>query len=629
MEHRSVRACILISTLLAAAVPAAAQLSNSSLKGAYSFRYLGVSGSPCDCPLSFMGTVTFDGAGKFTISGQGQQISSSGATSTLTSAASGNYTVYSSGMYYMDNPFAPASSGTALYGGVGQGAVVASSTESSYLDTFVAMPAATSASNATLSGTYQVASLEFAGSFNATRNTFFPMTSDGKGGLGNIAIKGASQALNGVTATQTSTGATYSVTNVNGSGTLTFPAPSGVTTANQLLAGAKTLYVSQDGNLFLAGTPNGFDMIIGIKAMPSPVPSPPLTGLFFFSQLANLQDGSAFAGLTGYWGTSNELGDKNATELVHYRENDDGYTPYDYTTSYSYAFSTSGVDAETGYTLAAGGNGNFYLLSGGGSYYTFALGVKVQSITASGVFLSPYGVVNAATNAPFSAQISPGEVISLYGSGMAPAGTVATASAPFPNTLSGVGVTINGTPAPVYSVTPTQINAVVPYSLDPNTTSSATVQVTNNGTLSNQVTTYLGFTSPGIFTVPPGGLGSGAILHADYSLVSSASPAKVGETVQIYLTGLGAVSPAVNAGAAAPSTTLSKTVYQTAVYIDSFQATVTYSGLAPGLGGLYQMNVTIPTGVTLGSSVYLEIDGADPSGNLNALTVQATIPISK
>jgi uncharacterized protein (TIGR03437 family) len=576
-----------------------------------------------------MGTVTFDGAGKFTISGQGQQITSGGATSTLTPAASGTYTVFSSGMYYMDNPFAPASSSTVLYGGVGQGAVVASSTESTYLDTFVAMPAATSASNTTLSGTYQVASLEFAGSFNATRNAFFSMTADGKGGLGNVAIKGASQALNGVTATQTSTGATYSVTNVNGSGTVTFPAPSGVTTANQLLSGAKTLYVSQDGNLFLAGTPTGFDMIIGIKAMPSPVPTPPLSGLFFFSELQNVQDGSQFAGVSAFWGASNELGDKNATELDHYRENDDGYSPYDYTTSYSYAFNSSGVDAETGYTLAAGGNGNFYLLSGGGSYYNLVLGVKVQPVSATGVFLSPYGVVNAATNAPFTAQISPGEVITLYGSGLAPAGTVASSSAPFPNSLAGVSVTVNGTAAPVYSVTPTQINAVVPYSLDPNATSLATIQVSNNNTLSNSVSTYLGFTSPGIFTVPVGGLGNGAILHADYTLVSTASPAKVGETVQIYLTGLGAVSPAVNAGAAAPSTTLSKTLYQTAAYIDGLQATVAFSGLAPGLGGLYQMNVTIPTGVTPGSSVYLEIDGADPSGNLNALTLQATIPISK
>jgi uncharacterized protein (TIGR03437 family) len=281
------------------------------------------------------------------------------------------------------------------------------------------------------------------------------------------------------------------------------------------------------------------------------------------------------------------------------------------------------VESTDGLSIAAGGNGNFYLLAGNEGDYYLSLGVKLQSFSGTGTFVFPSGVVNAATNAPFTAQLSPGEVITLYGTGLAPAGTNASSSAPFPATLAGVGVTINGTPAPVYSVTPTQINAVVPYSLDPTATFLATVQVTNNGTLSNTVTDYLGFSSPGVFTVPPGGLGPGAILHSDFTLVSTASPAKVGETVQIYLTGLGAVSPAVNAGAPAPSSPLSKTVNTTFVYIDGLQATVGYSGLAPGLGGLYQLNVTIPTGVTAGSLVTLEVDGAD------ALNIQATIPISK
>ena len=62
--------------------------------------------------------------------------------------------------------------------------------------------------------------------------------------------------------------------------------------------------------------------------------------------------------------------------------------------------------------------------------------------------------------------------------------------------------------------------------------------------------TYSGLTSPGIFTLPPGGIGSGAVLHADYTVVSEANPAKPGETIQIFLTGLGKVSGNVPAGAA-------------------------------------------------------------------------------
>ena len=629
MEHRSVRAFVWIVTLFAAALPAAAQLSNSSLQGAYNFRYLGVTASPCDCPVSFIGTVTFDGKGGYTVTGQGNYVNTAGGTSqTLTPAASGTYTVFSSGMYYMDNPFAAtgigsATNNTQLYGGVGQGAVVASSTESNNIDTFVAIPAATSASNSTLSGTYHVGSLEFpGGTIAATRNTIFNVTADGKGGLGNVSITGTSLSSNSTSATQTSSGATYSITAVNGTGSLTLPAPSGVSASSALLAGIKNLYVSQDGNLFIAGTPNGYDFVIGIKAIPSPVPSPPLSGLFFFTELENYSNGGQLGGMYGYWGATNELGDKNATELSHLRVDSDVSYPYDETTYFNYTFDSTGVDQSV--VLSSGGNGNYYLVVGNSADYYLSLGVKLQSITGSGAFINPTGVVNAATNSPFTAQLSPGEVITLYGSGMAPAGTNSSASAPFPNSLAGVSVTLNGTTAPVYSVTPTQINAVVPYTLDPTTTPTVQVQVNNNGTQSNQVTEWLGFSSPGIFTVPAGGLGPGAILHSNFTLVSTSSPAKVGETVQIFLTGLGAVSPAINAGAPASSdpNNLNKTVNQVAVYIDGQPATPTFSGLAPGLGGLYQLNVTIPSGVTTGQSDLIEVDGPD------AITLQALIPIS-
>jgi uncharacterized protein (TIGR03437 family) len=118
-----------------------------------------------------------------------------------------------------------------------------------------------------------------------------------------------------------------------------------------------------------------------------------------------------------------------------------------------------------------------------------------------------------------------------------------------------VSVTINGVNAPVYVVTATQISALVPYTLDPTATFIfiANIQVTSNNQTSNTVTEYLGLTSPGVFTTNQNGLGNGAILHADFTAVTETSPAKPGETVLVYLTGLGAVSPAVTTGAAAPN----------------------------------------------------------------------------
>ena len=629
MERPSVAALLFIS---AAASFASAQTlnGNATLQGIYAVRYLGVQGSPCDCAVSFSGTFTFDGKGGFQVAGQGTVHNSTDQT--LTAQGSGTYTVWSNGIVNMTNPFAAASSGTALYGGVGQGAIVASSTDTQYLDLFVAIPAATSASNATLSGAYEMASLEFAGGVLAnTRNTFSNMTADGKGGFGNVTLGGTSTSPNGTPTTQTSTGVTYSV-NASGTGTLNIPAPSGVSTANQLLAGNKTLYVSADGSLFLAGSPTGYDFEIGIK---QPAGNSPKTfkGNYFTAELENYVNGGQNSGVYAYGGSFNEIGDTAGDELDHLRTNIDGffsagYGSFDETFNQNLVVNSNGYDAgaSSSYQLGVSANGNYVLVIGGPGDYFLQLGVKTIDATGTGVFVSPYGVVNAATYAPFTAQISPGEVITLFGSGLI-SGSAASASAPFPNTLGGAQVLITPSGAsaalnaPVYYASATQISAVVPYNL-PNGTTAATVQVNNGGTLSNTVQVYVGTTSAGIFTLDNSGLGNAAVLHADYSVVSSSSPAKAGETVQVFLTGLGPVAPAVNAGSAAPSSgTLAQVVNMPAVFIDGNPATITFAGLAPGLGGLYQVNVTIPSGVSSGQAT-LEIQGVDSD------TFQALIPIA-
>lgn len=621
MHQRSRFILLFAIALLVPAISGIAQSlpSNASLQGQYYVRYLGVIGASdnCDCAASFSGVLTFDGKGGFTVT-SGQGIYNNGTDHTLANLTSGTYTVWSNGEVSLTNPFDNTNTGTILYGGIGQGALVASSTDSPILDLFIAIPVATASSNATLTGTYQVADLEFyAGNFNNTRSNLFTMTADGSGNLGNVSVNGTSINLNNVNTTQTISGATYTVS-ANGSGTVNFPASSSITAANQLLGGSKVLYVSPDGSFFIAGSTSGYDLIVGAKA-PSATTKVPFSGLYFTAELENFANGGTYAGIYGYVGSSNELGDANGDELVHLRVNPDGYASYDETYDDAFTFNSAGVNtgSNQNYALAVSANGNFGFVIGQGGDYYLEVYVKAPAMTApsSGIFLNPQGVVNAASNSPFTAQISPGEVITLYGSGFTTQTT--SSQAPFPNTLGGVQVLLNGSPAPIYFVSPNQISAVVPYTISTNSP-VVTVQVTNGGSQSNIVNTYLGLTSPGVFTVPPGGIGDGAILHADYSLVSQSSPAKVGETIAVYLTGLGAVNQTVTAGAPAPnSTTL---VNPIAVYVDGYQATVAYSGLAPTLGGLYQVNITIPSGVSSGE-VTLEISTADGDN------IQATIPI--
>jgi hypothetical protein len=68
----SARYWCLVGSLIWFVLPGGAQVaSNRSLQGSYHFRYLGIIGSPCGCPISFQGTATFDGNGSFQITGQG------------------------------------------------------------------------------------------------------------------------------------------------------------------------------------------------------------------------------------------------------------------------------------------------------------------------------------------------------------------------------------------------------------------------------------------------------------------------------------------------------------------------------------------------------------------------------
>jgi uncharacterized protein (TIGR03437 family) len=79
----------------------------------------------------------------------------------------------------------------------------------------------------------------------------------------------------------------------------------------------------------------------------------------------------------------------------------------------------------------------------------------------------------------------------------------------------------------------------------------------------------------------------------------------------VYLTGLGAVSPTIADGAAGPTNPLSITPTGTiAAYIGGVAATVGYAGLAPQLAGLYQINLTVPAGLTAGDN-NLDIAGPD------------------
>ncbi|SPE38401.1 conserved exported hypothetical protein [Candidatus Sulfopaludibacter sp. SbA3] len=564
-------------------------LTNQSLNGKFFFRQMSLgtdgSGNLTD-PRSLLGTITFDGSGHFSFTGQ--QVTGTGAPAPQT--GSGAYSVDSAGDVVMDSPLR---SGDKENARLGQEALIGSSTESAdnTFDLFVAIPAPTG-TGGTLSGSYWTATLEFPGgaSTNA-RNTLFNLTTAPSGTLAAITVNGhAANLSNGALSTQQVTGGTY-VMNADGSGTVAL----GTASTSVLLSGSRTIYVSADGNVVIGGslTAGAHDFLIGVKAMTgvsNATWNVNSSGASFWAAGLRYDAGDqapevSFAGSVAAGGTGNLTWSKRLKSL------NQGNLDFTTVNGYSLNADGSGTVPSALMQVALGAQGNLFLLSSLDSRdpgaFEINLGIRMWPVSGTGIFLSPQGVVNAASFAPAGNPIAPGEFIALFGTGLAKSLQVATP--PYPTSLNGVSVQINGKPSPIYFVSAGQINCLVPYAA---TGTTATITVTNGSAPSNTVTVPLAATAPGMFSTNQGGTGTGAIRHADFSLVNAASPAVSGETVLIYLTGMGSVTPSVADGVGA--TVLTQTVSQPLVLVGGMPATVLFSGLAPGFPGEYQMNVTLP-----------------------------------
>lgn len=545
--------------------------------------------------------MTFDGAGKMVF--QGQQTVGGGAPSTA--GGTGTYQVQSNGFVSITNP---QRSDLLLNARLGAGALAGSSTEAAGTvnDIFIAVPAPTTAvSNATPLGNFQVATLEFpGGNASQVRGTQFSLRFNGQGGFDPITVTGHSANLNQQISTQTVTGATY-IFATDGSGTALFPLPGGASSSSVLFTGSKALFISADGNLIIGGSLDAgvHDLIIAVRTLADTATNASLTGLFFTTGMT-----LGTAGLGSYAGSANSPG--NGTILTTRRYHAAQGT-LDSTGALNYALQSDGTGAAATLRIAVGDGGAAYLLAAVSDLdlktFEIDFAIKAPAFSGTGVYVSPVGIVNAASFAPVGNPLAPGELFSIFGSGLA-AQSLSAATFPLPTTLAGVQVTVNGSAVPLISVSSGQVSAVVPFAA---TGSKATVVVNNNGRLSNAVDVALAKTAPGIFTVKTSGAGPGVALHADYSLVTAAAPAKHGETLQIYLTGLGATSPAVGDGLPAPSGNLSLVTADLAAFIGGVSAPVGFKGLAPGFAALYQINVTVPSSAPSGPNIPLAIGTAD------------------
>ena len=211
------------------------------------------------------------------------------------------------------------------------------------------------------------------------------------------------------------------------------------------------------------------------------------------------------------------------------------------------------------------------------------------SVTASGSgSIATPAIASVANGASFKQSFAPGSILSVFGSQLSPV-TQSASSVPLPLSTSGVAVLVNGIAAPLYYVAPGQLNVQIPYEATANGTS--VLSVNNNG----QVTTksfQVAAAAPGIFTNSAG------------ALVPTATAA-VGQEIAFYITGAGAVLPAIPDGAAPAASTalanLPMPVQPTTVTIAGTAATIDFRGIPWALVGVTQINVQVPNGIPAGA----------------------------
>jgi uncharacterized protein (TIGR03437 family) len=244
--------------------------------------------------------------------------------------------------------------------------------------------------------------------------------------------------------------------------------------------------------------------------------------------------------------------------------------------------------------------------------------------------IAPGGIVDAAS---YSGTVAPGSIAAVYGS--FPLDSPAQASSvPLPTSLSQLSMQFaGGQPAPLFYVSAGQVNIQIPWELAGE--SQAALTVTVDGQTSAPQTVNLAPFAPAIFNIH----GQGIIQDASYRLIDASHPAVAGSTpIVIYCTGLGPVGHQPPSGAAALVSPLSQTTTTPTVTVGNAPALVTFSGLVPGLVGVYQVNavtpVTAPAGdapvvVSIGgaasNAVRMAVQAPDPDQAADALIAQMTV----
>lgn len=213
-----------------------------------------------------------------------------------------------------------------------------------------------------------------------------------------------------------------------------------------------------------------------------------------------------------------------------------------------------------------------------------------------------YPGVTATNSANFlRSTMVPGMIASLFASNLGTkqfGGSPTSASTvPLSKILNHLQVTINDIVCPIFYADDSQLNVQMPWSLGTSGTANIAITDTTTGRVVGAAIVALASVNPGLFTADGTGKGPAAAVNSDGTINSSKNPAAQGSYITLYGTGQGPVNgtlPADGAGASGTQNTTQRapTVIMNVGPIPD--GDIQYSGLAPGLVGVWQINARIP-----------------------------------
>ncbi len=235
--------------------------------------------------------------------------------------------------------------------------------------------------------------------------------------------------------------------------------------------------------------------------------------------------------------------------------------------------------------------------------------------------VAPPSISSIVNAADFTASIAPGGLISVFGTQLSPSNQ-ASSELPLPTALANSCLSVNGLPVPVLFVSPNQVNAQMPFE----EVGNVTLVLRTPGGTSNNYNAVVLPNAPSVFraSVPQSQAVIPTVVRNDDGLlVTESHPIhrKSGTALVIYLTGLGQTNPAVPAGMPGPTSPLATALTQPSLTLGGVQLPVLYFGLAPGLVGVNQINVEVPSNVPDGLSEPLVISQGTSSTTITVRVV--------